>query len=112
GADHLLLFVDQFEEAYTFCQREHRERFLNCLLEAIDTASHQQKLSFTLVITLRADFLGQALLYRRFADKLQHADLKLSSMNRQELYHAIEKPAKQLNVAIQEGLTERILDAV
>ncbi|MBD1929925.1 PD40 domain-containing protein [Trichocoleus sp. FACHB-90] len=106
--DRLLLVVDQFEELYTLC-RDARERllFLDSLLEAVERTPN-----FTLVLTLRADFLGQALSYRPFGDALQYADLKLSSMNREELLAAVEQPAAMLGVTIESGLTQRILDAV
>lgn len=104
----LLLVADQFEELYTLCQDESERRvFLDRLLEAVD-----YRLNFCLVITLRADFFGQALSYRPFADALQYADLKLGPMNREEMEQAISKPAELLGVTIEQGLTERILDAV
>ncbi|MBD1935642.1 MULTISPECIES: CHAT domain-containing protein [Cyanophyceae] len=108
SGDRLLLVVDQFEELYTLC-RDARERllFLDNLLEASEYTPN-----FTLVLTLRADFLGQALSYRPFGDALQYADLKLSPMNREELLAAVEQPAAMLGVTIESGLTERILDAV
>jgi WD40 repeat protein/KaiC/GvpD/RAD55 family RecA-like ATPase len=106
--DRFLLVVDQFEELYTLC-RDARERllFLDSLLEAVERTPN-----FTLVLTLRADFLGQALSYRPFGDALQYADLKLSPMNREELQAAVEQPATMLGVTIESGLTERIIDAV
>jgi WD40 repeat protein/energy-coupling factor transporter ATP-binding protein EcfA2 len=108
SGDRLLLVVDQFEELYTLC-RDARERllFLDNLLEAVEGTPN-----FTVVLTLRADFLGQALSYRPFGDALQYADLKLSPMNREELQAAVEQPAMILGVTIESGLTERILDAV
>ena len=103
-----LLVVDQFEELYTLCQNvEERQRFLDRLLEVVNHTKN-----FNLVITLRADFVGQALSYRPLADALQYADLKLGPMNRQELQDAIAKPAYQVGVEIEEGLTERILTVV
>jgi WD40 repeat protein len=108
SGDRLLLVADQFEELYTLC-RDAQERllFLDSLLEVSDRTPN-----FTLVITLRADFLGQALSYRPFGDALQYADLKLSPMNREELQAAVEQPAMMLGVTIESGLMERILDAV
>jgi hypothetical protein len=108
SGERFLLVVDQFEELYTLC-RDARERllFLDSLLEAVERTPN-----FTLVLTLRADFLGQALSYRPFGDALQYADLKLSPMNREELLAAVEQPAAMLGVTIESGLTERILDAV
>lgn len=104
----LLLVADQFEELYTLC-RDPLERlaFLDRLIEAIKHCDN-----FTCVITLRADFLEQALSYRPFADALQYADLKLGPMTEEELLAAVEKPAALLGVTIEQWLTERILSAV
>jgi WD40 repeat protein len=104
----LLLVADQFEELYTLCRdAQERQVFLDRLLQAANSS-----LKFTLVLTLRADFLGQALSYRPFADALQYADLKLGPMNREELQAAVEQPATMLGVTIESGLTQRILEAV
>jgi hypothetical protein len=104
----LLLVADQFEELYTMSRdAQERKAFLDRLLEAI---SHCR--NFTFVITLRADFLGQALSYRPFADALQYADLKLSPMTDEELQAVVEKPAALLGVTIEEGLVERILSTI
>ncbi|MBD2776080.1 CHAT domain-containing protein [Iningainema tapete] len=105
---HVLLVADQFEELYTLVRDpQERQVFLDRLLKAASKSP-----DFTLVITLRADFLGQALSYRPFADALQYADLKLGPMNQEELQAAVEQPATMLGVRIEQGLTERILDAV
>ncbi|MBW4595678.1 MAG: CHAT domain-containing protein [Brasilonema angustatum HA4187-MV1] len=102
-----LLFVDQFEELYTLCQKEEQERFTDMLLEAI----HQK--SLTLVFTLRADFYGYVLSYRPFRDALQEFTPQLvSSMSREELQAAIALPAQKLEVQFEEQLQERILDDV
>ncbi|EAW36442.1 CHAT domain-containing protein [Lyngbya sp. PCC 8106] len=104
----LLLIADQFEELYTLCRdTQERNVFLDRLLSAIYNCRN-----FSFVITLRADFLGQALSYRPFADALQYADLKLGSMTHSELQDAVEKPAALLGVTIEQGLTERIVSAV
>ncbi|MEH2059993.1 MAG: CHAT domain-containing protein [Nostoc sp.] len=104
----LLLVADQFEELYTMSRdAQKRKAFLDRLLEAIYCCAN-----FTFVITLRADFLGQALSYRPFADALQYADLKLAPMTDEELQAAVEKPAALLGVTIQQRLTERIVSAV
>ncbi len=109
----LLLVIDQFEELYTLCKEaEVRQHFLDELLMTLSTTSNEQASNFHQVITLRADFFGQALSYRSLADALQYADLKLGPMTTQELQDAINKPAQKLNVSIEDGLTERILDEV
>ncbi|GAA6620366.1 CHAT domain-containing protein [Scytonema sp. NUACC26] len=103
----LLLVADQFEELYALSQDiQECQIFLDKLLEAIAYPSN-----LTLVITLRADFLAQALSYRPFADALQHSDLKLGPMNAEELLAAIKQPAALLGVTLEPGLAERILSA-
>ncbi|NER25705.1 MAG: hypothetical protein F6J96_34435 [Symploca sp. SIO1C2] len=103
----LLLVVDQFEELFTLCPQEERERFIDVLLTGI-----KDSLGLKVVLTLRADFCGQAYSYRPFVDALQSADLKLSSMNSQELQQAIEEPAQLMEVQLEENLTEKLLDDV
>lgn len=108
-----LLLVDQFEELFTLCSsRAMRECFLDLLLEAIVARDSGAAAGTSVVLALRADFLGQALGYRPLADALQDADLKLGPMTPQELARAIEKPAQRQGVAFADGLVERILDDV
>ncbi len=100
----VLLVADQFEELYALCrEKKLRQSFLGSLLAATN---------FTLVLTLRADFCGYALSDRSFTDALKNANLKLGPMNRQELEDAIIKPAKMLDVELEAGLSDRILEAV
>lgn len=110
----LLLVVDQFEELYTLCQEEEeRKRFLDVLSPVVPTEAYQSRLDFTVVITLRADFCGQAYSDPQFTKAFQgDADERLDPMNRQDLQRAIEEPARLLGVELQEGLTQRILDDV
>jgi WD40 repeat protein len=111
--DRVLLIADQFEELYTPCIDETtRRNFLDRLLTGISAPVGHSPLAPILIATMRADFLGQALSYRPFADVLQNADLKLGPMNREELAEVIEKPAEMLGVTFEEGLVKRILDDV
>jgi len=102
--DRILLIIDQFEELYTLCgEVEIRHRFLDALIA---------DLPGRVVMTMRADFLGNALSYRPFADVLNDQDYLLGPMNREELTDVIVKPAERLGVAFEAGLVERILDDV
>ncbi|WNF13484.1 eIF2A-related protein [Microcystis aeruginosa] len=107
-SERVLVIADQFEELYTLCPDETiRRNFLDKL-----TTSPFERVGMVLVLTMRADFLGNALSYRTFADVLQNTDLKLGPMNREELTEVIEKPAQKLGVTFEAGLVERILDDV
>jgi WD40 repeat protein/DNA-binding SARP family transcriptional activator len=113
GANRLLLVVDQFEELYSLCpEPEMRRRFLNELLAAVAFGQERRPAPFVLLLTLRADFMGQALAHRPFADALQNASLLLGPMTREELCAAIERPALNQGAVFETGLVERILDDV
>ena len=109
----ILLIADQFEEIYTQCS-DHtvRDRFLDCLLAIFQSSDSRASSSTVLVITMRVDFLANALAYPRFADMLQNPDVKLGAMSRKKLKQVIEKPAKKLGVTFEAGLVERILNDI
>ena len=100
-----LLIIDQFEELYTLCGDTNlRHRFIDNLLESDEHAP------VTRLLTLRADFCGQALGYRPLADALQDQDIKLGPMNQGEMKRAIVEPATSAGVSLEPGLLARILD--
>ncbi|CAA9541206.1 MAG: High-affnity carbon uptake protein Hat/HatR [uncultured Thermomicrobiales bacterium] len=113
GTTRLLLVADQFEEAYTLC-RDDRERgvFLDVLLTGFAAAAETRPSTAVALLTMRADFLGQALAHRPMADALQDADLKLGPMTEAELRAAIERPATLVGVGLEAGLADRILEDV
>ncbi|QYX30373.1 nSTAND1 domain-containing NTPase [Sphaerospermopsis torques-reginae] len=105
---HIILIADQFEELYTLCQdTAERKIFLDNLLNAVSNVP-----GFTLVLTLRADFFGEALSYRPLSNALQDAQVNLGPMNALELESAISQPALSLNVQLEPGLTQRLIDVV
>lgn len=113
NADRLLLVADQFEELYTLCpDPELRRHFLDILLELVFSQQYQPDPIFTLVLTMRADFLGQALAHRPTADAIQESDVKLGPMTRAELGRAVANPAQMQGSEFETGLVARILDDV
>jgi WD40 repeat protein/class 3 adenylate cyclase len=109
----ILLVVDQFEELYTLCQEAQLQKaFIDELLSTMQASRGHKSGSSTILLTLRADFMGQALAHRPFADALQEASLLMGPMNRQELHTAVEKPGEMQGAAFEPGLVERILDDV
>jgi len=59
----LLLFIDQFEELFTLCAKEHHPLFINLLDEAANSSY------LRLVLTLRSDFISPCLDYRPLAER-------------------------------------------
>jgi WD40 repeat protein/class 3 adenylate cyclase len=109
----VLLVVDQFEELYTLCPDDRQQTaFVDELLRTVEAARRSRDGLAIILLTLRADFMGQALSHRRFADALQEASLLMGPMTRQELHTAIEQPAEMQGAAFEAGLVERILDDV
>jgi WD40 repeat protein len=103
----LLFIVDQFEELYTQCQdTEERQAFIDGLLKVVELTN------VALVITLRSDFLGQALAYPPLANVLRQGNRMLGAMSSDELQLAIVQPAALLGVTLEEGLPDRMIAAV
>jgi len=112
-ANRLLLVIDQFEELFTLNREsEVQISFLDELLAMAQFGDTHQSSSIVCLLTLRADFMGQALAHRPFADALQNGSLMLGPMTRKELRAAIEKPAELQGAKFEVGLVSRILDDV
>jgi energy-coupling factor transporter ATP-binding protein EcfA2 len=108
GTNRVLIVIDQFDELYTLTSDEEARRcFLNELLAASARGSR-----VNIAITLRGDFVGKALAYRPLSDRLQDAQINLGPMTREELEHAIRKPAEKIQLEFEAGLVRRILNDV
>ncbi|RUT04264.1 hypothetical protein DSM106972_044920 [Dulcicalothrix desertica PCC 7102] len=104
-----LLIIDQFEEIFTLCSNvEQRKIFIDKLLQKVNNSS-----TFTLLITLRADFLGKAISYEPLGKALQkYPPCLLAPMNRHELENAIIQPAVKYCVEFESGLVNKLIDDV
>ncbi len=111
----LLIVVDQLEELFTISQHStiaegEREaaNFLEVLLNAVQSLQSQ----FSLVVTLRADFIGALLEYPPILQMLQETRYFLGPMTTDELRQAITEPARKQGVTFEAGLVQRILEDV
>lgn len=109
-AAQLLLIVDQFEELFARGPDVARA-FIDVLLEALRPGLDGPPISLRVLLTLRADFLGQALEHPGLAERLQDSVLAIGRMTREQLRCAIEQPAAGFAI-YEPGLVERILDDV
>jgi formylglycine-generating enzyme required for sulfatase activity len=111
GTRRLLLFVDQWEELYTHGRKDGK--IAQDSIAFIDQLLHASTASpLNVVLTLRADFMGDALGYRPLADRLQGGQVNLGPMNAEELQQAVTQPAALLHTSFESGLAERIIKAV
>ncbi|MFN2149546.1 MAG: WD40 repeat domain-containing protein, partial [Anaerolineales bacterium] len=109
----LLIIVDQFEELFSLCPDESiRRQFQDQVLAVVDAMEGRRKNEIVFLFTMRADFMGQALAHRPFADALQQASLLMGPMTREELRAVVEKPAEMQGARFEAGLVDRILDDV
>jgi tetratricopeptide (TPR) repeat protein len=106
GTERLLLIVDQFEELFRETPESVRRPFVESLIEATQTAPA------TVLLTLRADFYGQAISIGELSDRIQQGIVNLRPLYLAELQAVIEEPAKLVGLQFQEGLVQRILQDV
>lgn len=106
----LVLLVDQFEELFTQADSPARERFLACLLGALDLAVGR----LALVITLRADFYAKCAEqeYSGLARRIQDHQVIVQPMSPAELREAIVAPARRVGLTVDEDLIVQLLDEV
>src|SRR5271170_3769929 len=111
--NRILLIADQFEETFTLVEDEAvRHRFIDVLLAGFPDLAPRSSSNVSLILTMRADFYGRALLYRPLAAALQGHVENLGPMSRDELRLAIETPAEIEKVSFGPGLVETLLDDV
>jgi WD40 repeat protein len=110
GDERLLLVIDQFEELYTL-EPEVTRQFLDVIVNAASAQPERRTRPLTMVVTLRADFLGQALQHAGLAKALQDSTLVIGQMTRDQLRQAIVGPLSG-GMRFEAGLVERILDDV
>lgn len=99
-----LLVVDQFEELFTISAREQRADFISRLLEQ----SHRLRV----VITLRADFLGEVAPFKSLKDEVQNHQEIIPPMDEAELRRSMEAQAACAGLRFESDLSQQMLDDV
>ncbi|MGH1394568.1 MAG: hypothetical protein ACRAVC_11115 [Trichormus sp.] len=102
----VVLVIDQFEEIFTLAASSDRQVFLDILQEALEYAADR----FKLIITLRADFISSCLELPWLSQKLQESHVLVPPRLTPENYRQIiKKPAAQVELKVQAGLVELLL---
>ncbi len=106
--NRLLLIIDQFEEVYTLASAQCRQAFLQLLVHAIEEVP-----KFSVVLTMRADFLTQVLEFEPWGKLWQRYEPEfLLPLSSQELQNAIAFPANNRGVQFESGLVTKIVESV
>ncbi|WOB42295.1 ATP-binding protein [Thermoleptolyngbya oregonensis NK1-22] len=108
GEERWLIFIDQFEELFTICDDDKREKFISGLVQFVRSKDNFVKI----VLAMRSDFLEQFSFYPDFAAIAQKNIHLVSELYPDQLRQAIEQPAAKHGVVFEEGLVEQIIDEV
>ena len=105
----LVLLVDQLEELFALVpDPAERTAFLRALTALAATAGHERPRALV-VLALRADFYGRAAEHRELLAALRDNQLLIEPMAADELRAAIEAPAADAGLALDDGLADVIL---
>jgi hypothetical protein len=105
----LVVFVDQFEEVFTLCDKDElRHALVTNLLYAARVAQGQ-----TLVIlTMRADFYGKCAVNVELAAAMSDHNFLVGPMTDDELRRAIERPTQLVGCEFDAGLVDLLVQDV
>ena len=105
----LLLFIDQFEEAFTVAKDQAAvTHFLNSIAAAVTDPESRLRV----VITMRADFYDRPLLYPAFGNLVRDYSELVLPLTAEELEKAIVGPAQRVGVVPEPGLVNQIISDV
>ena len=102
----VLLVIDQFEELFTLAAERERQDFIELILGGLEFAGDR----FKLILTLRADFVAPCLEIAELAQLLQQNSVLVPPyLTEADYRHAIIKPAEQVGLTVETGLSEILL---
>jgi WD40 repeat protein len=101
----VVVVIDQFEELFTLCPFEQRQRLIDTLLHAVGQPDGRT----TVLLTLRADFVAQCTAYPDLSDLISSHQVWVRAMNDAGLRAAIELPAWAMGMRYEPGLVPLIL---
>src|SRR6185295_17461049 len=102
-----VLFIDQFEEAFTQINSdEERVAFINMLAHAGTIENGRVIVLFA----MRSDFVSNCATYPALNDMLSQEFRQIGSMQPEELVSAIALPARHVGLPIEDELIARIIN--
>lgn len=107
--NHLLLFIDQFEELFTQVDDEDtRQKFLNLLIRTVQNPTS----NIQIIITMRADFYDKPLQYEEFGKLMQARTEVILPLDSGELERVIAGPAQRVGLEVETELIAEIISDV
>nr|WP_279382626.1 tetratricopeptide repeat protein [Acanthopleuribacter pedis] len=105
GGKRVLLVIDPFEEVFTNEGTGARH-----FMENLDFLLSRQHDNLVPVLGMRSDFLGHCATWPMLNELICKHMLQVGPMNREQQARAIREPAALAGLALEPGLTTRILD--
>src|SRR5215471_8801891 len=110
---NLLLFVDQFEEIFTYAeagarQADEADAFIDLLLHA---RSARESRIFV-VLTMRTDFLGNCVRFLDLPEAINHSLYLTPRLTRDQLAQAMNGPARTFGGDLAPVLVNELVNAV
>jgi len=106
SGDHVVLVIDHFEELFGLVYDESvRRHVINSLYNALSESFDR----FRLVVSMRADYYDQPLLYKNFGELLHRWTEVVLPLSPHDLEQAIIKPAEQVGVVVEPELVQAIM---
>ncbi len=103
---HLILFIDQFEEVFTQTSEEKAEVFINVLTDAMSIENSRLLILFA----MRSDFISNCANNPKLNAFLNHQFIQIGAMEPDELVSAIAQPALQVDLSIDTKLIVQIIN--
>jgi len=101
-----VIFIDQFEEAFTQINKEERLAFLNLLTHAATL----EKGRVIILFSMRSDFVANCATYPQLNALLNQEFLQIGAMQPDELVSAIAQPALRVGLRIDPDLIAQIIN--
>jgi len=105
-AARTLLVVDQLEELWTACEDPgQRSAYVDTLAELV----HDPRSSTTVVVAVRADYVGQAAEHPELAALMADSTVLVGSPTPAEVERAVVRPAARAGLALEDGLAQTLV---
>lgn len=109
GSEPAVLVIDQFEELFTVCEDEHKQRaFILTLLNLIQMPNTRH----TVIITMRADLESQLVQIPALQSEYEKAQVRVTAMKANEMREVIENPAELVGLKFEDNLVDEMIGEV
>ncbi|MEP7107931.1 MAG: hypothetical protein ABI760_08110 [Ferruginibacter sp.] len=114
--ENFLIVVDQFEELFRFSKYEKDNKLGKSdamhFIQVLLTAAQQEECPIYILLTMRADFLGDCAEFRGLPEAINKGQYLVPRMTRDEIREAITGPVAVSGATISQRLVTRLLNDI